>query len=533
MGGDAWVRSIAPTAQVGLPAPPSDVEKYLYLTAKKRWVLFAQLLAFCAIAVSIVRFVIHVPYTEIFYIPLLVSAAWAVVSFATTFPGRRDTQPSHKLRVAQYRPDPVPSVDVFLPSCGEDMSVLNNTYWYVSRLDWPGTCQVYVLDDSGRPEVQALAERYGFGYIVRPNRGHLKKAGNLKYGYERTNGDFIVIFDADFAPRPDFLRELMPYFSEGDVGIVQSPQYFDADDRQNWLQRSAGACQEYFYRWVQPSRDRANGAICVGTNAIYRRAALRRSGGFAQIGHSEDVHTGVNMVKVGYRTRYVPVQVAKGLCPDNLNQFISQQYRWCAGSMSLLFSGEFHRTPMPALQRMCFWSGFLYYISTAINVFAAPLPPIIMGLAKPEWVRPSNYILVFVAVAIWFFIHPVITTGRGKRLGATRVQMVYSFAHAMALWHMIRNRPAEWVPTGVKRGTALSTKVRLVMSCYLTAVQVALWTAIVLHAPTYGWDQYWPMVLFAISGLVISAPLVVGYVRPARTTAAKHSRATTIAEAAQ
>jgi cellulose synthase (UDP-forming) len=78
---------------------------------------------------------------------------------------------------------------------------------------------------------------------------------------------------------------------------------------------------------VQPSRDRSNAAICVGTCALYRRAALERSGGFARIGHSEDVHTGVNLVKVGYRVRYVPAVVGKGICPDTFNQFVTQQYR--------------------------------------------------------------------------------------------------------------------------------------------------------------------------------------------------------------
>jgi cellulose synthase/poly-beta-1,6-N-acetylglucosamine synthase-like glycosyltransferase len=419
------------------------------------------------------------------------------------------------LRVDLYEPGTFPSIDVFLPSCGEDVDVLNNTYRYVARLEWSGELHMHVLDDSDRPEVRTLAHRYGFHYRARVDRGHLKKAGNLKFGYDRTAGDFIVIFDADFCPRADFLRELMPYFSEPDVGIVQSPQYFDVDDSQNWLQNAAGASQEYFYRWVQPGHDRSNGAICVGTNAIYRRAALRRSGGFAQIAHSEDVHTGMNMWKVGYRTRYVPVQLAKGLCPDNLNQLISQQYRWCAGSMSLLSSREFHRIPMPLSQRMCLWSGFLYYISTAVEVFAAPLPPIVVALTEPQTVRPVNSILACVAVTTWFLIHPVMTAGRGKRLGATRAQVVYSFAHAMALWHVIRNRQADWIPTGVRRGSAVSTKTRLAMSIYLTALQLTLWTAIVWRAPDYGWDRYWPMTAFAAASLFIVVPLITGHIKPA------------------
>src|SRR5262249_36877354 len=154
-------------------------------------------------------------------------------------------------------------------------------------------------------------------------------------GFEQSHGDLIAVFDADFVPRPDFIRELMPYFDDPRVGIVQSPQYFGTGRSMHWLQRNAGATQEMFYRWIQTARDRFGAAICVGTCALYRRTALEEAGGFAQIGHSEDVHTGVNVMKVGYRLRYVPVVVSKGLCPDSFSGFVNQQYRWCTGSLSL------------------------------------------------------------------------------------------------------------------------------------------------------------------------------------------------------
>ncbi len=497
-----------------LPSPPTNSEKYQYLQAKKRWVLFVQAGAFILIVFSTIRFVQHVKYTEIFLIPLAISIAWSIVSFVTTFPSRRDSQPSHDLRVALYKPQEYPSVDIFLPSCGEALEVIANTFHHVRNMQWPGQFRVIVLDDKADPRVAELALRHGFIYNTRPDRGRMKKAGNLLYGYNNYRADFITIFDADFAPRPDFLLELMPYFADENggtnVGIVQSPQYFDADDSMSWLQRAAGSGQEYFYRWVQPGRDRANGAICVGTNAIYRRAALERSGGFAQIGHSEDVHTGVNMNKVGFVVRYTPVILAKGLCPDDINTFINQQYRWCAGSMSLLFDKKFHTTPMPMLQRSCFWSGFLYYISTALAVIWGPLPPIIMGLVEPQWVRPRNYALVAIAVIIWFLIHPVITTGRGRRLGMARVQIVYSFAHLRALWDIARDRPADWVPSGVKGGTKLSTKVRSAMVVWLILMQVGLWTGIAINAPVYGWNNYWPMAFFAVTNLLLIIPVIHG-----------------------
>src|SRR5204863_246322 len=112
-------------------------------------------------------------------------------------------------------------------------------------------------------EVREAAAEWGFTYLTRPNPGHLKKAGNLRFGYEHSDGDFIAIFDADFVPRPEFLLELLPYFDDPSIGIVQSPQFFDSDKRMHWLQLSAGSTQEMFYRWIQTSRDRFDAALNV------------------------------------------------------------------------------------------------------------------------------------------------------------------------------------------------------------------------------------------------------------------------------
>lgn len=108
-----------------------------------------------------------------------------------------------------WAPEVYPSVDVFLPTAGEDMDLLENTYRHVRAVEYPGTWRVHVLDDMARPEVEALAIRYGFGYLARPGSEY-KKAGNLRYAFDRTDGDHILILDADFVPRPDILLDLCP-----------------------------------------------------------------------------------------------------------------------------------------------------------------------------------------------------------------------------------------------------------------------------------------------------------------------------------
>jgi hypothetical protein len=203
-----------------------------------------------------------------------------------------------------------PSIDVFLPSAGEDLAVLANTYYHVSRLEWAGEITVYVLDDSARDVVRDLAWDYGFRYLTRPNRGYLKKAGNLRYGYQNSSGDFIAIFDADFVPRPDYFRQLIPYTSDKDVAIVQSPQFFDTHPRMNWVSSPPGRHRSCSIAGCSRPRPQRGSHLCRHVRDL-RRSALN-GGGFAQIGHSEDVHTGVNLMRAGFRVRYVPIVVSKG-----------------------------------------------------------------------------------------------------------------------------------------------------------------------------------------------------------------------------
>jgi cellulose synthase/poly-beta-1,6-N-acetylglucosamine synthase-like glycosyltransferase len=92
----------------------------------------------------------------------------------------------------------------------------------------------------------------------------------------------------DFCPRPDFLKEIIPiHLGRPDTAIVQTPQFFRTSDEQSWVEQGAGSVQELFYRVVQINRNRFGAAICVGSNAVYRREALKEVGGTAEIGFSE------------------------------------------------------------------------------------------------------------------------------------------------------------------------------------------------------------------------------------------------------
>lgn len=444
-GGSLETHDAGPTG-VTLPTPPSDDALYAYLGPQGRWLVVLMNVAAFVTLVTLTLFALRSWMFYPLFLILALSFLSTIFATITSVQPRRVSASSHRRVVSQYHPEVWPSVDVFLPTCGESMDVLANTYRYVSQMEWPGDIRPFVLDDADRSEVRELAESFGFRYAVRPNRGHMKKAGNLAYGYSVTSADLIVIFDADFCPRADFLFHLVPYSAPSKVGIVQSPQVFDSSARMNWLERGAGASQELFYRFIQPSRDATGAAICVGTSALYKREALEQNEGFARIDHSEDIYTGLELAARGYELRYVPIQLSKGLSPDSVRSFINQQYRWCLGAISLMLSPEFHRIGMTPLQRMAHWAGFLFYITTAIGVIFVELPGLFALLFFASSIEPWYYVGLLPALWVKMVVVPMAYRS-SIRFEVQRVEMLFGFAHLFAVIDGLRGKAAAWVPT--------------------------------------------------------------------------------------
>lgn len=137
----------------------------------------------------------------------------------------------------------------------------------------------WILDDGARPELKALAEQHGLGYVTRSgdwtkDLPRHAKAGNLNNALMVTYGEFLLILDADQIPEPDILEKTLGYFNNRRVALVQTPQYFSnvpADD-------PLGSQAPLFYGPIQQGKDGWNAAFFCGSNAILRREALMQLG---------------------------------------------------------------------------------------------------------------------------------------------------------------------------------------------------------------------------------------------------------------
>ncbi len=233
------------------------------------------------------------------------------------------------------------------------------------------------------------------------------------------------------------------------IGILQTPQYFEIHKnlhKKSWLEYGAAATQEDFYRIIQVARNSFGAAICVGTNAVYRRSSLDKFGGTYQIEHSEDVWTGVMMLQNKFKIKYIPYILAQGYCPDDFVSFFKQQYRWCKGSMSLLFSTTFWKLKIPFQTRLSYISGFLYYIHAAFPSFLSIIGFVALAFHFDN--ITILYSLPFLPFLIFsLFVLPLIRLHKTK-IGIYVASFAALSAYTLALFHTIFKINMSWQPTG-------------------------------------------------------------------------------------
>jgi len=266
----------------------------------------------------------------------------------------------------------MPSVDILIPTYNEPEFILRRTIIGCQALDYEPK-KIYLLDDTRRLEIKALALELGCEYLARPDNKHAK-AGNLNHAIARTNGELIVCFDADFIPTRNFLTRTVGFFQDQNTALVQTPQSFYSVDpiaRNLGLENILVPEQEAFYRLVQPVRDGTDSVVCAGTSFVLRRQALQSVGGeFVTSSLSEDYFTAISLSGKGYRLIYLDEKLSAGAAPDNMGDQATQRLRWAQGTLQAFFIKENPLTiaGLRPLQRLSHFTGILHWFTSLSRV---------------------------------------------------------------------------------------------------------------------------------------------------------------------
>lgn len=263
-------------------------------------------------------------------------------------------------------PSSWPTVDVFIPTYNEPLSVVRPTVLAAMALDWPeDKLKVYILDDGRRDEFRDFANQLGVGYICRTDNRHAK-AGNLNHALAQTDGELVAIFDCDHIPTRSFLKTAGGWFQRDPLcAMLQTPHHFFSPDP---FERNLGTFRRIpnegalFYGLIQDGNDFWNATFFCGSCAVLRRGPLMEVGGIAVETVTEDAHTALKLHAKGYNTAYINETQAAGLATESLSAHIGQRIRWARGMAQIFrLDNPFLKAGLSLWQRICYANAMLHF----------------------------------------------------------------------------------------------------------------------------------------------------------------------------
>jgi GT2 family glycosyltransferase len=204
----------------------------------------------------------------------------------------------------------------------------------IGRVDVPESgIEIVVVDDGSPAEHAAIVERavgeLPFARLLRQGNRGPAAARNL--GVASTSAPLVAFLDDDCAPAPDWLRELVAPFDNGDASLAGVGGRVLPAPPTNWVGRFCAATE--YSSGVQPVFENAATA-----NACYRRAVLDELSGFDEgFRHpgGDDPDLSERARAAGYRLEFAPAAIVYHHELDDYRDFVGHMYRRGLGEARL------------------------------------------------------------------------------------------------------------------------------------------------------------------------------------------------------
>jgi cellulose synthase/poly-beta-1,6-N-acetylglucosamine synthase-like glycosyltransferase len=266
----------------------------------------------------------------------------------------------------------LPFVTIQLPIYNE-LYVVERLLEGIAQLDYPKDCyEIQLLDDSTDETVSVAAKKIAelqargieAQHIRRPVREGFK-AGALGYGLELAKGDYVAIFDADFLPRPDYLRRAMAHFTDPGIGVVQA-RWEHINKHYSLFTEAQAFHLDAHFTIEQFSRDVGGFYINFnGTAGVWRKECIYDAGGWEADTLTEDLDLSYRAQIKGWKFRYVDEIGAPAELPAEMGAIKSQQYRWMKGGAEVArkMLSDLWRSEAPLVRKL---HGTLHLLSSSV-----------------------------------------------------------------------------------------------------------------------------------------------------------------------
>lgn len=347
-------------------------------------------------------------------------------------------------------------VDVFLPTYNEDVQLLRGSINALNQLDYPHT--TYVLDDGRRDAVAELCKELGVEYIARENNLHAK-AGNLNHALDRTDGEYVIIFDADHIAKPNFISRLVGYFEDPKLAFIQTPHaFYNFDNFQSHVDYRRGVYWEegqLFYNVIQPGKNCWNANVFCGSAAMFRRSALEEVGLIATETITEDMHTGLRIHSKGWKSLFVNERMISAQAAPDITTFISQRLRWGEGNLSIFaYDNPLTIPGLTLAQRLNYLGSMLGWTTgpAKVALYAAPIMMLFSGVSPVgDFSLGLGLVTLIYLISTWSAVK-LVSNGYG-RLWNIEVQAMTNFwVQCQCLYRAIARRGRGKFVVTSKRG---------------------------------------------------------------------------------
>lgn len=235
-------------------------------------------------------------------------------------------------------PEEIPFVTIQLPVYNE-LYVMKRLLKNIAKIDYPNVkLEIQVLDDSTDESVLTTAIQIkkikalgiDIQHIQRTNRQGFK-AGALKEGLKTAKGEFIAIFDADFLPKANWLRQTIPYFKDAQLGVVQT-KWSHINRNYSTLTKIQAFALDAHFTLEQVGRNSKGHFINFnGTAGVWRKECIYDAGNWEGDTLTEDLDLSYRAQFRNWKFKYLEKVETPAELPVVISAARSQQFRWNKG----------------------------------------------------------------------------------------------------------------------------------------------------------------------------------------------------------
>lgn len=313
-------------------------------------------------------------------------------------------------------PNNIPFVSIQLPVYNE-MYVMERLLENMSKMDYPkDKLEIQVLDDSTDESLeltQKLVKQLKLSgvnivHIHRTKRTGFK-AGALKEGLKVAKGEFIAIFDADFLPRPNWLKETIPYFKDENIGVVQT-RWSHLNRNHSVLTKIQAFALDAHFTLEQVGRNSKSHFINFnGTAGVWRKTCILEAGNWEGDTLTEDLDLSYRAQLKNWKFKYLEDVETPAELPMAISAARSQQFRWNKGGAENFRKMAWKLVKNKHISAKTKAHGLLHLLNSTmfLNIFIVAVLSIPMLYIKNEYesLKPYFYVMSFFVVSsIIFFV---------------------------------------------------------------------------------------------------------------------------------